>query len=202
QEIPCHLYTSELNEKEVLLNTNEGDAEKFRILFDSSEVLSEQDFVYDVLDLLLGIPSNTFLYDDKKKNFQMKPFTRLARMSSESTLQFCENFIECGTTFYKLKTFCSSIHPKEESFFTTFIVERNNPIACADHAGPLFQKMFPDSETAKRYGCACIKTSAIIAEMGKAEKIAIISTLKKVPFSTATDGSNNGDFKSYPLVVT
>ncbi|CAL1266701.1 unnamed protein product [Larinioides sclopetarius] len=113
QEIPCHLYTSELNEKEVLLNINEGDAEKFRILFDSSEVLSEQDFVYDVLDLLLGIPSNTFLYDDKKKNFQMKPFTRLDRMTSESTLQFCENFIECGTAFYKLKTFCSSFLPKE-----------------------------------------------------------------------------------------
>ncbi|GBN14233.1 Gamma-tubulin complex component 6 [Araneus ventricosus] len=52
--------------------------------------------------------------------------------------------------------------------------------------------MFPDSETAKRYGCAHTKTSAIIAEMGKAEKIAIISTLKKVPFSIATDGSNKG----------
>ncbi|XP_055951148.1 gamma-tubulin complex component 6-like isoform X2 [Argiope bruennichi] len=112
QDIPCHLYTSELNEKEVLLNTDEGDAEKFCILFDSSEVLSEQDFVYDVLDLLLGIPSNTFLYDDKKL-FQMKPFTRLARMSSESTLQICENFIECGKAFYKLKTFCSSINPEE-----------------------------------------------------------------------------------------
>ncbi|GBM12326.1 hypothetical protein AVEN_116770-1 [Araneus ventricosus] len=88
-----------------------------------------------------------------------------------------------------------------ESLFTAFIVVHNLPIACADH-GPLFRKMFPDSETAKKYGCARTKTSAIIAEMGKTEKNAIISTLKKVTFSIATDGSNKGDFKLYPLVAT
>ncbi|GBM59436.1 hypothetical protein AVEN_117640-1 [Araneus ventricosus] len=62
--------------------------------------------------------------------------------------------------------------------------------------------MFLDSETTKKYGCARTKTSAIIAEIGKAEKNAIICTLKKVPFSIAIDGGNKGDFKLYPLVVT
>ncbi|GBO32261.1 hypothetical protein AVEN_21424-1 [Araneus ventricosus] len=38
--------------------------------------------------------------------------------------------------------------------------------------------------------------------MGKTEKNAIISTLKKVPFSIAIDGRNKGVFKLYPLVVT
>ncbi|GBN68172.1 hypothetical protein AVEN_218435-1 [Araneus ventricosus] len=36
----------------------------------------------------------------------------------------------------------------------------------------------------------------------KTEENAIISTLKKVPFSITTDGSNKGDFKLYLLVVT
>ncbi|GBM86704.1 hypothetical protein AVEN_222227-1 [Araneus ventricosus] len=89
-----------------------------------------------------------------------------------------------------------------ESLFTAFIVEHNLQIARADHAGPLFLKIFPDSVTAKKYGCARTKTSAIVIEMGKTEKNVIISTLKKVPFSVATDGSNKGDFKLYPLVVT
>ncbi|GBN99707.1 hypothetical protein AVEN_193578-1 [Araneus ventricosus] len=62
--------------------------------------------------------------------------------------------------------------------------------------------MFLDSDIAKKYGCAHTETLAIIAEIGKTEKNAIVSTLKKVPFSIATDGSNNGDFKLYPLVVT
>ncbi|GBN35635.1 hypothetical protein AVEN_35117-1 [Araneus ventricosus] len=62
--------------------------------------------------------------------------------------------------------------------------------------------MFPDSETANKYGCARTKTSAIIAKMGKTERNSIISTLKKVPFPIATDGSNKGDIKLYPLVVT
>ncbi|GBM15475.1 hypothetical protein AVEN_142131-1 [Araneus ventricosus] len=88
-----------------------------------------------------------------------------------------------------------------ESLFTAFIVE-HNLIAYADHAGPLLRKMCTDSETAKKYGCARTQTLAITAEMGKTDKNAIISTLKKVPFSIATDGSNKGDFKLYPLVVT
>ena len=46
-----------------------------------------------------------------------------------------------------------------------FIVEHNLPIAVADHAGPLFRKMFPDSKVASKYGCARTKTSAIIGEL-------------------------------------
>jgi len=38
-----------------------------------------------------------------------------------------------------------------EALFTEFIMEHNIPIACADHAGPLFKKMFPDSSIATKY---------------------------------------------------
>jgi hypothetical protein len=41
-----------------------------------------------------------------------------------------------------------------EVLFTNFLIEHNVPIAVSDHAGSLFRKMFPDSEIAKKYGCA------------------------------------------------
>ena len=41
-----------------------------------------------------------------------------------------------------------------EILFTNFLIVHNVPIAVSDHAGPLFRKMFPDSEIAKKYGCA------------------------------------------------
>ena len=41
-----------------------------------------------------------------------------------------------------------------ETLFTNFLIEHNVPIAVSDLAGPLFRKMYPDSEIAKKYGCA------------------------------------------------
>ena len=41
-----------------------------------------------------------------------------------------------------------------EVLFTNFLIEHNVPIAVSDLAGPLLRKMYPDSEIAKKYGCA------------------------------------------------
>ena len=38
----------------------------------------------------------------------------------------------------------------------------NLPLACADHKGPLFRKMFPDSTIATKYGCARTKTGCVL----------------------------------------
>lgn len=89
-----------------------------------------------------------------------------------------------------------------EALFTAFIVEHNLPISSADHAGPLFRKMFPDSSIAKKYGCARTKTTSIIGEMSKTEKKCILEIIRNNPFSIATDGSNKSDAKLYPIVVT
>ena len=40
---------------------------------------------------------------------------------------------------------------RAEALFTEFLVEHNIPLACADHAGPLFKKMFPDFKHCMRY---------------------------------------------------
>ena len=38
-----------------------------------------------------------------------------------------------------------------ELLFASFLIEHNIPLSASDHAGPLFRKMFPDSELAKKY---------------------------------------------------
>ena len=46
--------------------------------------------------------------------------------------------------------------------FTAFFLEHNLPIATADHAGPLFRSMFPDSKIASYYASGRTKTTSII----------------------------------------
>lgn len=92
---------------------------------------------------------------------------------------------------------------KAEMLFTSFIVEHNIPIAVADHAAPLFQAMFPDSEVAKQYSCARTKTTAIVKCMAESTSLEIVKVLQDSHFSLATDGStDHNDIKLYPLVVT
>lgn len=40
---------------------------------------------------------------------------------------------------------------RSEVLFTGFLVEHNLPMSVADHAGPLFKQMFPDSAVASQY---------------------------------------------------
>ena len=44
------------------------------------------------------------------------------------------------------------------------LVQHNLPLATADHLGPLFKSIFPNSKIAQSYGCARQKVSAIITE--------------------------------------
>lgn len=90
-----------------------------------------------------------------------------------------------------------------ELLFTNFISEHNLPISCSDHAGPLFQKMFPDSKIAAKYGCSHTKTTALLKCLSSSTQNDIITILKSKPFALATDGSNDkNDKKLYPIVVT
>ncbi|KAJ8032743.1 Zinc finger MYM-type protein 6 [Holothuria leucospilota] len=91
---------------------------------------------------------------------------------------------------------------RAEVLFSDFIVEHNLPIAVADRVGPLLRKMFPDSETAKKYGCARTKTTAILGVSAEENVNEIVKHLINNPFSVATDGSNDyADHKLYPVLV-
>nr|XP_042896620.1 uncharacterized protein LOC122269097 [Parasteatoda tepidariorum] len=91
---------------------------------------------------------------------------------------------------------------RAEALFTSFIVEHNIPINVADHVGPLMRNMFPDSKIAKEYSCARTKTTAIVGEMARSNKLEITNLLKSNVFSISTDGSNKGDSKLFPIVAT
>ena len=91
---------------------------------------------------------------------------------------------------------------RAETLFTSYLVEHNLPLAAADHAGPLFKKMFPDSEIAKQYGCARTKTACIVKALASNDEACITDAMKQSPFSLATDGSTDmEDVKMYPIVV-
>lgn len=51
---------------------------------------------------------------------------------------------------------------KAEVMITDFLVQHNLPIATADHLGPLFKEIFPDSKIAAAYASGRTKTSAIL----------------------------------------
>ena len=91
---------------------------------------------------------------------------------------------------------------KGELLFTNFLIEHNLPLATADHAGPLFWKMFPDSKIAEKYSRARTKTTALNNMLADENNKDLVTKLKQQPFSLSTDGSNDkGATTLYPIVV-
>ena len=87
--------------------------------------------------------------------------------------------------------------------FAGFLLEHNLPIATADHAGPLFRSMFPDSKIASYYGSARTKTTSIINRALAPEFAgSVINMVRKQPFTLSLDGSNDQEEqKLVPLTV-
>lgn len=91
---------------------------------------------------------------------------------------------------------------RAETLYSNFIAEHNVPVSIADHAGPLFKKMFPDSQIAQQYACARTKTAATLNTLSSNDEQVISDLMFRSPFSIATDGSTDmDDVKLYPLVV-
>ena len=75
---------------------------------------------------------------------------------------------------------------------TNFLMQDNLPIATADHLGPLFKQIFPDSSIASLYSCGRTKTAAILNEaMAPQCHKYIVDHCKAHPYSVGTDGSND-----------
>lgn len=90
-----------------------------------------------------------------------------------------------------------------EVMFTAFLLEHNLPYEASSHAVPLFRKMFPDSDIAKKYGCAATKTAAIVNySLAPSLHDPLVTHLQENPFSLAIDGSSDtGTESMYPLVL-
>lgn len=92
---------------------------------------------------------------------------------------------------------------KAESLFTKFLLEHNLPLTAADHAGPLFKRMFPDSKIASKYRCARTKTTEIIKSFARTTQDDLCKILKSKKFCIATDGSNAiSNEKLFSVVIT
>ena len=92
---------------------------------------------------------------------------------------------------------------KAEVITTNFLVQHNLPIATADHLGPLFKEIFPDSKIAASYSCGRTKTSCILNEAlaPQCHKY-IIEHCQTHPYSVGTDGSNDtGVAKMNPVSI-
>lgn len=90
-----------------------------------------------------------------------------------------------------------------EALFTNFLIEHNLPLSVSDHAGPLFNKMFPDSTIAKKYSCARTKTTAILKTFSEDTVSNVLKKIGRNPFTISTDGSNDrgSHVKYYPIGV-
>ena len=75
---------------------------------------------------------------------------------------------------------------KAEALFTAFLVEHNLPLSVADHAGPLFKEMFPDSAIAKKYKCGRTKTREVVTVLATEAREETIEAVQKQPFSLST----------------
>ena len=109
----------------------------------------------------------------------------LATLKKQKTLHcFAPNRNE-DTTFSRKVT-------KAEVMVTNFLVQHNLPIATADHLGPLFKEIFPDSSIASSYSCGRTKSSAILNEAlaPQCHKY-VVEHCKTHPYSVGTDGSND-----------
>ena len=89
-----------------------------------------------------------------------------------------------------------------EVLFIEFLIEHGLPLAVADHIGPLFKRMFPDSKIAEKYACARTKSSHIVRCLAEDTSLKIAEAMKIGPFSIVTDGScDYDDKKLYPVCV-
>jgi len=75
---------------------------------------------------------------------------------------------------------------------TNFLVQHNLPLAVADHLGPLFRDIFPDSKITKSYGTARTKSTSILnGALAPHYREQLVSAMLKEPFAVAIDGSSD-----------
>ncbi|XP_064632951.1 gamma-tubulin complex component 6-like isoform X2 [Lineus longissimus] len=82
--------------------------------------ISMKILVRDVLYLLTGVLSKTFMFDKEKEEFYVCPGVHLSGTSPEALTQLCSELIECGTNYHRLFKF--SKPPLVNSLYTQGLV--------------------------------------------------------------------------------
>ncbi|XP_064606051.1 gamma-tubulin complex component 6-like [Liolophura sinensis] len=82
--------------------------------------ISQRQLVQDVINLLMGITSNSFQFDQVRDEFVMKEGLCMIGFTPESMQDFCSDLLECGSQCRKLITF--SRPPVVDSFYQKGLV--------------------------------------------------------------------------------
>ncbi|XP_023933311.1 gamma-tubulin complex component 6-like [Lingula anatina] len=86
----------------------------------TKRLVTQRLLVKDVLNLLIGLPSHTFLFDEALQTFTMKEGTYLSGTSPEGIQTLCSSFLECGSLYSRLSTF--SLPPVVNSLYTAGLI--------------------------------------------------------------------------------
>ena len=91
---------------------------------------------------------------------------------------------------------------RAEALFTEFLVEHNIPLACADHAGPLFKKCSQIQTLHRSMAVLGPRQHALLKHWPMRMQKRIVKAHQTGPFALAADGSNDpGSVKLYPICV-
>ncbi|KAL8578834.1 hypothetical protein ACOMHN_022127 [Nucella lapillus] len=79
------------------------------------------------------------------------------------------------------------------------MAEGNMSMSLAERFVPLMKRMFPDSKIAEGMQFGRTKATVMLKEMSALAMEELAGEMKARPFSIATDGSNEGEKKQFPL---
>ena len=74
---------------------------------------------------------------------------------------------------------------RSKVLFTSFLLEQNIALYAAYHGGPLFWRMFSDSDLAEKYGCALTNTGCIVGVLSSTVPAKKVQPMISSPFSVA-----------------
>ncbi|CAH1113192.1 unnamed protein product [Psylliodes chrysocephalus] len=105
--------------------------------------------------------------------------------------------------FFSKNNLDTDLTAQAECAFVFHSIKHAHSYLSADCAGKLFSRIFQDSKIAKSYSCGRTKATKLVTNiLGPESKHIILNDLaNNQPFCIATDASNKGNVKTFPLVV-
>lgn len=106
-------------------------------------------------------------------------------------------------TFFSKNNLDTDLTAQAECAFVFHSIKHAHSYLSADCAGKLFKTIFKDSRIAERYSCGRTKATRLVTNiLGPESKQMVLNDLaNNQPFCIATDASNKGNVKTFPLVI-
>ena len=110
---------------------------------------------------------------------------------------------EASTSSQSLTSFCPSNKTIEaETQRAIFVAKHNIAFLACDHATKLFCRMFPDSETARKFSCGQTKATSLVKGDLAPHFLSKPTDSMSYPFSLMMDESNDKTIPHFSVMVT